>query len=103
MTLGGVADQEDIYNLLQKVKFPLHWTNIESDQDWTVRYLYKIYSMGKMPIGAGGLRPISGHEIINLQFGKVIGGHTEFRCFLRGLMRMIGLNHNWSQILQQNI
>jgi len=47
-----------------------------------------------VPIGAGGLRSISGHELINLQMGKIISGHTEFRCFLRGLMRMIGLHHH---------
>jgi len=61
ITLGGVADQEDINELLKTAEYPLFWTNIKSSGDIIVRGLFKLYSFGTTPIGAGGIPPAFGH------------------------------------------
>ena len=79
MTLGGVADQENLGKQMSKCPHPLSWLNFYSKKDIAVRFLFRVISQGKCPIGRFGVKPIQGHEVENVDVSELVDGHLNFR------------------------
>lgn len=61
LTMGGVADQQDITELLKKTQCPVFWTNIQSEGDLIVKWVFKLHSLWAKVIGSKGIQPLFGH------------------------------------------
>jgi len=66
VTLGGVAVREDVENIMRHCHSPLSWFNYQSRRDYSVRYMFRVCTLGSRPIGWGGVRKVSGHEVENV-------------------------------------
>lgn len=65
VTMGGVADRDNVYKIIERSTEPLTWLNFQSRQDYAVKYVYRVCTLGSKPIGSDGIPQVSGHEILN--------------------------------------
>ena len=95
VTLGGVADQAKIQKMMTMVPdYNFEWLNFKSRSDYTVRYLYRICTLGQHPIGSAGVKKVPGHDVENWEMDELVTGHLDFRSHLYGLCLMAGLKHD---------
>lgn len=92
--LGGAASQESFKETLVRSPVSIELINLWSSKDYAIRFIYRLCRFGLMPIGASNIRPISGHEIFNIDSSKFIGSHMEFRGNLYGIGLLAGLVHD---------
>ena len=43
----------------------MSWLNFQSKNDYAVKYVYRVCTLGAKPIGSAGLKLVHGHELAN--------------------------------------
>ena len=80
--MGGVSDARSLTDIISHSSVPLSVYNCYTNHDSVLRHLLALCKPEITAIGLHDLPAIPGHNIVNIDCTKFIGGHLAFRSNL---------------------
>lgn len=56
--MGGVAVREEVEKIMRHCTSPISWINYQSRKDYSVRYMFRVCTLGSRPVGWGGVKKV---------------------------------------------